>query len=112
MLEITGVFISTNGNVVKATFDGLKDMQRAVGGLIQPVDLEIAGHQCTLFIDEEGRCIHEDYQIPNQLATDLTIQPIIGDAFLIGGVDNQGRSLSLHPEARDAVLEGTAIFTY
>lgn len=112
MSQVTGLFISTNGNIVKAVFNGLTDMQRAVGGLIQPVSLEIAGHECTLFVDEEGRCTHEDYWIPNQVASDLTLQPLIGDVFLIGGVGNEGQSLSLHPEALEAVLQGKAVYTY
>lgn len=103
-MPVTGLFISTNGNVVKASFDGLTDMQRAVGGLIQPIDFVIEGELVSLYVDEEGRCVHEDYQIPNRLASFLVQQPVIGDAFLIGDVDEEGESLSLPDSLRDKIL--------
>ena len=103
-MPVTGLFISTNGNMVKATFDDLTDMQRAVGGYIEPVDFTLAGQRCSLYVDEEGLMVNPDYIIDNQFASALVGRRLVGDAFVIGDVDEEGESLSLHPDARDAIL--------
>lgn len=106
-MPVTGLFITTNGNVVKATFDGLRDMQRAVGGLIEPVDFTLAGHRCSLYVDEEGLMVNEP--ILNQLASALAGRSLVGDAFVIGDVDEEGESLPLHPDAEAAILSTSLV---
>jgi hypothetical protein len=106
-MAVTGLFISTNGNIVKATFDGLRDMQRAVGGLIEPVDFTLAGHVCSLYVDEEGLMVNEP--IHNQLASALANRTLVGDAFVIGGVGDEGESLSLHLDAESAILSTSLV---
>jgi len=73
-----GLLITTTGQVSDASFIGLEDYQRAVGGYIETVDID-GGHN--LIANEEGLI----RQLPfNRLASLIARRPIVGDAVVVG----------------------------
>lgn len=84
----------TTQPITRTEVHGLEDLQRGVGGWIQPVD----GEDFTAYVDEEGkvkgrefnaranRLIHE--QVPALPTWDL----IVGDVVIVGGLDEEGDS--------------------
>jgi len=107
-MSVSGLFISTSGNAVKATFDSLADYQRAVGGWIECVEIEAAGHEATIYLNEEGKMWSLD---KNDAVTALAAGRIFegdyiaGDVAIVGGVDSEGDTLSLHPDAATEILD-------
>ena len=107
-MSVSGLFISTTGNAVKATFDDLADYQQAVGGYIEAVDIKVAGHEATIYLNEEGKM----FDLPlnrsvTRLATGRIFEGdyIAGDVVIVGGVDSEGDTLSLHPDAQAFILD-------
>ena len=110
-----GLHITTNGTIVPADLeDGLKDLQRAVGGWIECVsftihDPVVAGrsYTCDMWINEEGKL---QGLPPNRFATRLTRDVIAvsdyiaGDVFITGNADHEGRTMSLSSFAEAAIL--------
>lgn len=106
---LNGILITSNGGVARVQIDGLKDMQRIVGGWIQPIAIEVGGVEVEMYLNEEGKIIG----LPrNDEATGLC-RPgvdifegdfISGDVFIIGGVDDEGESTSIPPEVADALM--------
>lgn len=106
---LDGIIITALGNMARVQVDGLADMQRIVGGYIEAVDVEIAGQTCTIYVNEEGKL----ESLPkNDTATAVAVPGkhifagdyIAGDVLVIGGVDDEGESLSIHPVAADCLL--------
>ena len=79
--------------------DSLMQLQEAVGGLVQAVDLH---DDLTLWCNEEGKLING--MQPNVIATHLweksfsMTDVIMGDVVFTGGTDDEGDNLALpHP---------------
>ncbi|KDA04635.1 hypothetical protein DC31_05755 [Microbacterium sp. CH12i] len=78
MSNTNGLLITTGGQVTDATFTGLEDYQRAVGGYIETVDID-GNHD--LIANEEGLI----QQLPlNRLASLIARRPIVGNAVVVG----------------------------
>ena len=85
--------------VIDIAEDGLRKMQTAVGGLIQPVDF---GNEVTMWVNEEGLLI--DGMQVNYIATNLSREigyetPMMGDVVFTGGVDEVGDTMALSEQA-------------
>ena len=108
-MAIEGIIITALGGIARVQIDGLKDMQRIVGGYIQPISIEVAGTVVEMYLNEEGKIA----SLPrNEMATSLC-RPgvdifegdyIAGDAFIIGEVDNEGESTSVPDAVAKALL--------
>lgn len=83
-------------------------LQKAVDGLIQPVDLS---ETITMWVNEEG-LLRSDLT-PNPLATAFYAEvygantPIMGDVVFTGGCDEEGNTLGLTQEDVDDLAEMT-----
>lgn len=110
---IEGLIITALGGIARVQIDdsngsGLEDMQRVVGGWIEPVDYEIGGAQVSAYHNEEGKLLG----LPkNDLATHLAAgrlfsnDYIAGDVLIVGVPDDvEGRTQSIPDAARDAIL--------
>jgi hypothetical protein len=87
--------INTDGTIESKEIDGsLQSMQEIVEGLIQPVDLQ---DDMTMWVNEEGM-YRDDY---NFLASRIAQIPLNGPAFITGGIDEDGNTLSLSPDYAD-----------
>lgn len=87
--EVTEVFLNPGSE--------LKTMQESVDGLIQPIDF--AGF--TLWVNEEGL-------LRNDLEQNWTLfafypRPIMGNALVTGGVDDEGDTLPLSERYADLI---------
>jgi hypothetical protein len=75
----------------------LREMQEAVGGLIAPVEFELAGAEATMFVNDEGKLV--DRPVRNWKADVLC--PLAGgdwtagDVVFTGGVGPGGETLAL-----------------
>lgn len=83
-------------------------LQKAVDGLIQPVDL---ADNLTMWVNEEG-LLRSDLN-PNLLASALYAEvygantPIMGDVVFTGGSDDEGNTLGLTQPEVDELTEMT-----
>lgn len=88
---------------VRADGSILAGLQEAVGGLVDVVSLT---DQVDLWVNDEGLYVCE----PNPFATLVAsgfgrwTQPYLGTAVFTGGVDGEGRTLSLGDEVVEALL--------
>lgn len=85
--------------VIDIAEDGLRKLQNAVGGLIQPVDF---GNEVTMWVNEEGLLI--EGMVPNWIATNLALEigyetPMMGDVVFTGGTDEDGDTMALSEQA-------------
>lgn len=104
----TALVITTKAEVKILDIESntLSQLQNAVDGLIQPIDLE-AG--ITMWVNEEG-LFRNDLEA-NDIATGLYAQmfqitnPIIGDVVFTGGTDEEGDTLGLADEYVKALTE-------
>jgi hypothetical protein len=102
------VVITTAGDfsLLDVEQDFLNKMQKAVDGLIQPVDLE---PKVTMWVNEEG-LLRNDLQV-NSIGTGLFVQmlggetPIIGDVVFTGGTDEEGDTLGLTEDYVEALRQ-------
>jgi hypothetical protein len=86
--------------VIDIAENGLRKLQNAVGGLIQPVDF---GNEVTMWVNEEGLLI-ESMEL-NWIATNLAREigyetPMMGDVVFTGGSDSEGDTMALSEQAR------------
>jgi len=95
---MTWVSLMVDGTM--AFHDGvpsLREMQEAVGGLIEPVEFELAGAEVTMFENDEGKLV--DRPVRNWKADVLC--PLAwgdwtaGDVVFTGGVGPEGETLAL-----------------
>lgn len=104
----TAVVITTKGefSLLDVETDFLSKMQKAVDGLIQPVDLQ---DDVTMWVNEEG-LLRNDLA-GNSIATGLFVQmlnaqtPIMGDVVFTGGTDEEGDTLGLAEDYVSALEE-------
>lgn len=90
-----GLFVSVLGNTVVADFADLREMQAAVGGLVEVM----CQPDADFWFNEEG-VLH---QLPaNRYATALAGFHIVGDVFITGPSDGEGGSLDLRLDQIDA----------
>lgn len=96
------VTITSEGNYEIVPFEsGLRYLQAAVGGLIEPVDFEVMDLEHTLWLNEEGKLHGLPY---NDLASYLvagSLFPgdyIVGDCIVTGGTGPEGETLGLSYE--------------
>ena len=85
----------------------LSQLQSAVEGLIQPVDL---AELITMWVNEEG-LFQEGLEL-NQLATAFMQElgsntPIMGNVVFTGGTDEDGNTLGMNQDAMDELTEIT-----
>lgn len=77
----------------------LKQLQSAVDGLVQPIELQ---ENITMWVNEEG--VLRDLPVslmPTWLMTEFvgTRTPILGDVIFTGGSDEDGNITDLHAQA-------------
>lgn len=85
-----GLLITTDGQLTITAFADLSDYQRAVGGLIETVELEDGRHD--LIVNEEGLII----RLPlNQLASMIGRRPLVGNAVLVGFDPRTGENVDV-----------------
>lgn len=87
---IEAILVTPEGSASHVEIDGLKDMQRMVGGLIEVVanpedDFEV-------IINEEGLLMNLEL---NTLASVLTGSRLVGPAILVGKTDWNGETTSV-----------------
>lgn len=94
---ITGIHVTTEKEVTVATISCLQDMQRCVGGLIEPIMLYDAS---TMYVNEEAK-IH---RLPfNSIAYDLALMnsavalddAVLGDVLIVGPLTRGGYDTSV-----------------
>lgn len=88
------------------------DMREIVEGLIEPIDLTFGGEAATLWVNEEFLFTFGPERV-NWTATDIASLggrpefmlhgPLLGNAFITGGVDENGDTMDVGPKARRAV---------
>lgn len=102
-----GVVITALGGRVEAHDISLEAMQALVGGYVEAVDVTVAGHECTIWLNEEGKLRGMP---PNALATQLAGTRLLigdyiaGDVIVTGGVGSEGQTLPVHDEAAAVLL--------
>lgn len=84
--------------------DTLKAKQDLVGGLIQPLDLTL---DTTMWVNEEGILMGLPF---NYLATEFASLwyngvHLFGTAFITGGIDEDGNTMSLKEEYADYFIQ-------
>jgi hypothetical protein len=96
--------ITTEGTINQLEIDGsLESMQAIVGGLIQPVDVL---EDATVWVNEESLMLGMPY---NYVASRFVAQfgfeaYLCGNAFVTGGVDEDGNTMALRPDYLEALL--------
>ena len=89
--------IKTNGQVEHRDMDSLEDLQKAVGGYIEAININWENRALTVYCNEEGR-VHE---LPINMACCIWLSkngmypaletPIHGDVVVIGECDDEGK---------------------
>lgn len=78
-----GLRIDPDGTVADVMIDGLKAMQAAVGGYIEPITLPDG----TMYVNEEGRLRSGEF---NPVASKLYGGTLVGSVLLLGNGDAHG----------------------
>ena len=92
-----GAVIHANHPVVEFTvrkFDGLSELQGAVGGFIEMVPG--TGDRIGMYVCEDGL---SEKMPENPIASALARQHLVGDAVLFSGFDEDGNELSITEHA-------------
>ena len=105
----TALTLTADGVIGTIDLDGpegsLKTMQTAVGGLIEPIDLN---RRVTLWVNEEGKLGGFE---PNPIATAIFIKTfdvedvVMGDVIFTGGTDDDGQTMALADNIRAALVD-------
>ena len=116
MAQVEGVIITAIGCMAKVSIDGLSDMQRCVGGMIEVLETEYEGEVCSIYLNEEGKMLRLP---PNEVAKMVLVDEVggmmmsgdylAGDILVLGGVDNEGETLSLPQKVIDKLLTRAAV---
>ena len=80
-------------------FDGLPELQQAVGGFIEMVPG--MGDRIKMYVCEDGL---REKMPPNPIASGLARQDLVGDAVLFSGFDEDGNELSITEHAAVQLL--------
>lgn len=99
MEPITGITVDPNGAAEKVTLRSLDDMQRAVGGYIEPVTSLILPVQG--YVNEDGLMLR---LAPNRWATAFFGRRIVGSALIVGAAHG-ANDMSLSSEHLGLILE-------
>ena len=91
------IVIKTNGQVESMDMASLEDLQKAVGGYIEAININWENRALTVYCNEEGR-VHE---LPINMACCIWLSkngmypaletPIHGDVVVIGECDDEGK---------------------
>jgi hypothetical protein len=93
--------ITTTGEVtdLDISTDSLAQLQSAVGGLVQAVDLT---QRLTMWLNEEGKVLGQEHNPYGQFFWDKLYGAhtdyIVGDIVITGGTDEEGDTLGLTDE--------------
>lgn len=99
------VIVTTNleCQIIDIQTNSLSQLQSAVKGLIQPIDLH---ERITMWVNEEF--LFTDFEL-NPFATGVysemwqSVNPIYGDVVFTGGTDENGNTLGLTPEDQEII---------
>ena len=91
------IVIKTSGKIERMDMDSLQDLQKAVGGYIEAININWENRALTVYCNEEGR-VHE---LPINMACCIWLSkngmypaletPIHGDVVVIGECDDEGK---------------------
>jgi hypothetical protein len=116
------IVVEPDGNWSELEFTNstaLDVFQKAVGGLIQPVDIDAGEESITIYVNEEGLLYH----LPeNALATNVAsayfaeklsdetyIMTLVGNAVFVGQPDEEGYTQGLTEDQRAIVKLGAGL---
>lgn len=75
---------------------GLRDLQQAVDGYVEPVSFRLAGSPATMWLNEEGKLVAEpERNWKAEAICPLAGSWIAGNVAFTGGVGPQGQTLGL-----------------
>jgi hypothetical protein len=102
MSDVLALAVDANGEVAEVGL-GLKDLQTAVGGLIQPIDI---ADDLTMWVNEEFLLFSEPQ--PNFVASGFFTfvggtYNIHGTVVFTGGTDAEGKTLPLSADNASAI---------
>jgi hypothetical protein len=100
--------ITTDGTLTELDLDApegsLKVLQTAVGGYVQAIDLN---PNVTMWVNEEGKLDGLPLNFHGTMfwaaSYGFGTDQIVGDIVLTGGVDDEGDTLGLSPEAEEVI---------
>lgn len=87
--------------------DGYRDVQRHVGGPFDIARFEVASHDVSVWVHDEGLLVGMPVNFIATALRDIAYLdagaprpdiPLVGDALISGGVDHEGESLSIHDD--------------
>ena len=93
--------IRPDGSIHVMTLDGLEEMQKSVGGMIEFT----GGNGWQAYANEEGLLMDLTY---NPTASELLGHPVVGSVVFFGGVDDEGGDLDITDEQLGHLLTGQA----
>ena len=93
--------IKPDGSIHVMTLDGLEEMQKSVGGMIEMT----GGNGWDAYVNENGLMMDLPY---NATATELLGHPIVGNAIFFGGYDDEGEDIDISDEQLNQLLVGQA----
>ena len=106
--QVKVLTVAVDGGVDVAVVNGLEDMQKLVGGMIEPVPV---ADGVEVFVNEEGKiCGMEKNEkadfIFRRLGGDLFVGDYLaGPVFFTGGVDADGNTLSVANETVERITQ-------
>ena len=98
--------LTAEGEVKELDGISLQDLQSAVGGWVQAIDL---APDLTMWLNEEGKLVGLPHNLTAQKLWDKTFWVgsdfVVGDVVLTGGTDEEGRTLPLATDTAQRVRE-------
>lgn len=98
--------LTAEGEVKELDGISLQDLQSAVGGWVQAIDL---APDLTMWLNEEGKLVGLPHNLTAQKLWDKTFWVgsdfVVGDVVLTGGTDEEGRTLALATDTAQRVRE-------
>lgn len=102
----TALVLKADGTMETLDSIGLQELQTAVGGWVQAVDL---APDLTMWLNEEGKIVGLPHNQSAQKLWDKTFWVgsdfVVGDVVLTGGTDEEGRTLPLATGTAQRVRE-------
>jgi hypothetical protein len=104
-----GIWIQTSGKVEDVEINGLEDMQKCVGGLIEALSIDEMKHSVSVYINEEGLINELPINMPACLwllrndKWPAFTNPIHGDVLVMGCIDDEGETLSVPENVRKEI---------
>lgn len=102
----TALVLKTDGTIETLDKIGLQELQTAVGGWVQAIDL---ANDLTMWLNEEGKLVGLPHNTTAQKLWDKTFWVgsdfVVGDVVLTGGTDEEGKTLPLGDGTAQRVRE-------